>query len=117
MLTPGARAAAAYAPGLAGAVYTQTGSAMMMRYFSLGMTHARHPYHCPLAKWVAFRMVNAPLSSFLRVSMNLGVMIPVIFVMTSFWVTSILYAPFLDNFNDIPASTLLDREDVLVLKL
>jgi hypothetical protein len=57
-------------------------------------------------------MVNAPPSLFLRVSMELGVMIPMIFVMTSFWATSILYTPFLDDFDDILASTLLDREDV-----
>jgi hypothetical protein len=57
-------------------------------------------------------MVNAPPSSYSRVSMDLGVMIPVIFVMASFWATSISYAPYLDNFDDILASTLLEREDV-----
>jgi hypothetical protein len=76
------------------------------------MMHARYPYHCPLTKWVDFRMVNAPPSLFLRVSIDLGVMIPVIFIMASFWVTSILYAPFLDDFDNILASTLLEREDV-----
>jgi hypothetical protein len=111
-LTPAARAAAAYAPGLAGAVYTQTGSSMTMWYFSLGVTHARYLYHCPSAKWVDFRMVNAPLSLFSRVLMDLGVMIPMIFVMASFWAMSILYTLFLDNFDDTLASTLLEREDV-----
>ncbi len=56
-------------------------------------------------------MVNAPLT-FSRVSMDLGVMIPVIFIMASFLVSSILYAPSLDNFNDILASTLLERGNV-----
>ena len=41
-----------------------------------------------------------------------SVIIPVIFVMASFWATSILYAPFLDDFDDILASTLLERWDV-----
>jgi hypothetical protein len=112
VLTPVARAAAEYVPGLTGAAYTQTGSAMRMRYFSLGMTHARYPYHCPSAKWVDFRMVNAPPSSFLRVSMDPGVMIPMIFVMASFWATGISNAPFLADFDDILASLLLEREDV-----
>jgi hypothetical protein len=110
MLTPAARAAAAYAPGLTGAAYNQTGSAMTMRYFSSGMTHARYPYCSPYAKWVDFRMLNAP--SFSRVSMDLGVIIPMIFVKASFWVTRIFYAPFLDDFDDILASMLLEREDV-----
>ncbi len=57
-------------------------------------------------------MVNAPPSLFLRVLMDLGVMIHAIFVMVSFWATSILYAPFFNNFDDITASMLLDREDV-----
>ncbi len=94
-LTPAARAAAAYAPGLAGALYTQTGSAMTMQYFSLGMMHARYPFLLPLGKWVDFRMVNAPLSLFLRVSLDSGVMISVIFVMGSFWAKIVLYAQFL----------------------
>jgi hypothetical protein len=97
MITPGARAAAAYVPGLAGAAYTQTGSAMTMCQFSLGMTHARYPYCCPLVKWVDFSMVNAPPSLFSRVSMALGVMIPVIFVNAPFGAMSILYAPFLTS--------------------
>jgi hypothetical protein len=54
----------------------------------------------PSAKWVDF-MVKVPPSSFSRVLMDLGVIVPVIFVMASFWASSILYAPFLDNFNDI----------------
>ena len=53
-------------------------------------------------------MVNAPPSLFLRVSMDLGVMILVIFVMVTFGAMSILYAPFLDNLDDILASTLLE---------
>ncbi len=57
-------------------------------------------------------MVNAPPSSFSRVSMDLGVMMPVIFVMASFWATSILYAPFLDNLVDIVPTSLLERKDV-----
>jgi hypothetical protein len=70
------------------------------------------PISLPLGKMVDFRMVNAPPSLFSRVLMDLGVMIPVIFVMASFWAMSILYAPFLDNFDDILASTLLEREKV-----
>jgi hypothetical protein len=57
-------------------------------------------------------MVNAPLSSFLRVSMDWGVMMPVIFVVASFWATSILYAPFLDDLVDIVPTSLLEKEDV-----
>jgi hypothetical protein len=57
-------------------------------------------------------MVNAPPSLFLRVSMDSGLMMPVIFVMASFWATSILYAPFLDNLVDIVPTLLLEREDV-----
>ncbi len=57
-------------------------------------------------------MVKAPPSLFSRVSMNSGVIIPVIFVVASFWATSILYAPFLDDVDDILASMLLEREDV-----
>ncbi len=49
-LTPAARAAAAYAPGLTGARYTHVGSAMPMQYFSSGMRHVRYPYRSPLAK-------------------------------------------------------------------
>ncbi len=45
--------------------------------------------------------------------MDLGVMIPVIFVMASFWAMSISYALFLADFDDILASLLLEREDVL----
>ncbi len=108
MLTPAAIAAAAYAPGLTGAAYTHVGSAMTMRYFSSGMMHARYPYRSPLAKWVDFSIVKAPPSSFLRVLMDSGLMIPVIFVMASFWAMSILYAPFLDDFDDILASSLME---------
>jgi hypothetical protein len=81
---------------------------MTMQYFSSGMMHVRYPYHCPLAKWVDFSMVKTPPSSFSKVSMDLGVIIPVIFVMTSFWATSILFTPFLDNFDDNLASSLME---------
>ncbi len=108
MLTPAARAAAAYAPWLNGAAYTHVGSMMTMRYFSSGMTHARYPYHSSLATWVDFSMVKAPPSSFSRVSMDLGVMIPVTFVMVSFWAIGISYTPFLDDFDDILASLLME---------
>ncbi len=108
MLTPTARAAAAYVLGLTGATYTQVGSAMMMRYFSSGMTHARYLYCSPSAKRVDFSMFKAQPSSFLRVSIDLGVIIPVIFVMASFWATSTSYVPFLDYFDDILASLLLE---------
>jgi hypothetical protein len=74
---------------------------MLMRYFSSGMMHARYPYHSPLAKWVDFSMVS-------RVLMDLGVMILVIFDMASFWATSISYTPFLDSFDDILASLLME---------
>jgi hypothetical protein len=107
-LTPAARAAAAYAPGLTRAAYTHVRSVMTMRYFSSGTTHARYPYCSPLAKWVDFSMVKAPLSSFSRVLMDSGVMIPVIFVMASFWATSISYTPFLDDFDDILATLLME---------
>jgi hypothetical protein len=53
-------------------------------------------------------MVKAQPSSFPRVLMDLGVIIPVICVMASFWATSILYAPFLDDFDDILASSLME---------
>ncbi len=111
-LTPAARAAAAHAPGLTGAAYNQTGSVMMKQYFTSGMTHARYLYRCPLAKWVDFSMVKASPSSFVRVLMDLGVIIPVIFVVASFGATSILYTSFLDDFDDILAFLLLEREDV-----
>ncbi len=52
-------------------------------------------------------MMKPPLSLFLKVSMDLGVLHPL-----SFWARSILYAPLLDNFDDILASTLLERVDV-----
>jgi hypothetical protein len=44
--------------------------------------------------------------------MDLGVIIPVIFVMASFWAMSISYTPFLDNFDDILASSLMEMQDV-----
>jgi hypothetical protein len=46
------------------------------------------------------------------VSMDSGVMMPVIFVMASFWARSILYAPFLENLVNIVPTLLLEREDV-----
>jgi hypothetical protein len=42
-LRTAARAAAVYAPGLTGAMYTHIGSAMTMQYFSSGMTYAMYP--------------------------------------------------------------------------
>ncbi len=108
MLIPAARAAAVYAPGLTGAAYTYVGSVMMMRYFSSGTTYVRYPYCPPSAKWLDFSMVKAPSSSFLRVLMDLGVMIPVTFVMASFWAMSILNPPFFDDFDDILASLLME---------
>ncbi len=53
-------------------------------------------------------MVKAPPSLFSRVSMDPGVIIPVIFVMASFGATSILYAPILDDFDDILSSLLME---------
>jgi hypothetical protein len=44
--------------------------------------------------------------------MDSGVMMPVIYVMVSFWATSILYAPFLVDLVGIASSMLLEREDV-----
>jgi hypothetical protein len=58
-------------------------------------------------------MVNAPPSLFSRVSMDSGVMVPVIFVMASLWATSILYTLFLDDLVDIASTLLLEMEDVL----
>jgi hypothetical protein len=78
-----------------------------MRYFAYRITVARKPYPCPSLKWVDFRIVNTPPSLFSRVSIDLGVMMPVIFVMVSFWATSMLYAPFFDNFVDIVIPSLL----------
>jgi hypothetical protein len=44
--------------------------------------------------------------------MDSGMMMPVIFVITSFGVMSMSYTPFLDDlFDDIASSTLLERED------
>ncbi len=78
-----------------------------MRYFALGITVARKSYHCPSLKWVDFRIVNAPPSLFSKLSIDSGVMMPVIFVMVSFWATSMSYAPFFDNFVDIVVPSLL----------
>ncbi len=64
-------------------------------------------------KMGAFYDGECPPSLFLRVSMDSGVMMPVIFVMASFWAMSILYAPFLDDLVDIVLTSLLEREDVL----
>ncbi len=87
---------------------THVGSMMSMRYFlSSGMMHARYPYRSLSAKWVDLSMAKAPPSSFSRVLIDSGVIIPMIFVMASFWAMSISYAPFLDNFDDILASLLM----------
>ncbi len=51
--------------------------------------------------------MNALLSSFSRVPIDSSVMMPVIFVMVSFWATSMSYAPFFDDFVDIVALSLL----------
>ncbi len=45
--------------------------------------------------------------------MDLGVMMPVMFVMAFFCAARILYAPFLDDLVDIVLTLLLEREDVL----
>jgi hypothetical protein len=58
-------------------------------------------------------MVNAPPSLFSRLSIDSGMIMPVIFMMLSFWATSMLYAPFLDNVDDIAPSSLADQEGVL----
>jgi hypothetical protein len=50
--------------------------------------------------------------------MDSGVMMHVIFVIASFWATSMSYAPFLDNlFHNITSSMLLEREDDWVVLL
>ncbi len=50
--------------------------------------------------------------------MDSGVMMPMIFVITSFWATSMLYAPFLDDlFHNITSSMLLERENDWVVLL
>jgi hypothetical protein len=50
--------------------------------------------------------------------MDSGMMKPVIFVITSFWATSMSYAPFLnDLFHNITSSMLLEREDDWVVLL
>ncbi len=50
--------------------------------------------------------------------MDLGMMMPVIFVITSFWATSMSYAPFLDDlFHNITSSMLLEKEDDWVVLL
>ncbi len=77
-------------------------------FMSTAPTMGRKPYRCPSLKWVDFSMVNAPPSSFLRVSIDSGVMMPVIFVMVSFWATSMSYAPFFDDFVDIVVPSLLE---------
>ncbi len=57
-------------------------------------------------------MVNTPPSLFLRVLMDSGVMMPVIFMMASFWATSISYTQFLEDLVYIVPTLLLEREDV-----
>jgi hypothetical protein len=65
------------------------------------------PYPSPLSKWLVFSIVKAPPFLFSRVLMDLGVMMPLIFIMTSFCMTSMSYAPLFDNFDDIVAPSLL----------
>jgi hypothetical protein len=50
MLTPPARAEAAYAPALTVAAYTYIGSLMRMRYFSSVMTRARYFPHVGIGR-------------------------------------------------------------------
>jgi hypothetical protein len=60
---------------------------------------------------------ECPTSLFSRMSMDSGIMIPVIFVMASIWATNISYAPYLDNFDDILVSMLLKKEGCSMLRL
>ncbi len=103
-------AAAAYAPGFTGATYTQAGSAMTTLYLASGMTMAKWPYHCPCSKCVLLRMVKVPPSLFSRLSIDSGVMMPVIFVMASFCEASISYAPLWDDINDIVPTSHVERD-------
>ncbi len=68
------------------------------------MTHARYLY-CPPRVGLQY---DEATKSFSMVFMDLGVIIPVILVMASFWATSIFYPPFLDDFDDILASLLME---------
>ncbi len=112
--TPATSAAAAYAPRFTGAMYTQAGSAMTTLYLASGMTMAKWPYHCPCSKCVLLRMVNIPPSSFSRLSIDWGVMMPVIFVMASFCEASISYDPLWDDFDDIVPTSLVEKDDACV---
>ena len=47
--------------------------------------------------------------------MDLGMMMPVIFVIASFWATSISYAPFVDDFGDMFPTSLMEREDAVAV--
>ncbi len=69
------------------------------------------PILLSLGKMGGLQDGKCPTNLLLRVLMDSGFMIAVIFVMASFGVTSILYTLFLDNFDDILAYTLLERED------
>jgi hypothetical protein len=46
--------------------------------------------------------------------MDLGVMMPVIFVMASFCEASISYAPLWDDFDDIVPTLLVEKDDACV---
>jgi hypothetical protein len=112
MLTPAAKAAAVYAPGLTGAAYTQTGSAMTIPYFSSVMTHARYPYCCPLAKMGGLQYGEDPTKFILKRVDGFGSYYTLdlcygIFLGDEYFLRSIL-----DDFDDILPSTLLEREDI-----
>ncbi len=78
----------------------------------LGYRAGKEAVALSVNKMGAFYDGECPPSLFSRVSMDLGVMMPVIFVMVSFWATSILYASFLDDLVDIVLTLLREREDV-----
>ncbi len=84
VLTLAAKAAAMYAPGFVGDAYTQAALFITIQYLGSGMMWARKPYLSPLSKWLVFSIVKAPPNLFSRVLMDLGVMMSVILVMTSF---------------------------------
>jgi hypothetical protein len=96
-LTLATKAAAAYALGFGGDAYTQAALFITIQYLASGMMVSRKPYHSPLLKWLIFSVVEAPPNLFLRVMIDLGVMMPVIFVMMSFCTTSMSYVPFFDD--------------------
>jgi hypothetical protein len=87
VLTPAARAVATYAPGLTGAAYTQTGSAMTMQYFSSGMTHVRYLYRSLLGKMGGLQYGNGPAKFILKGVDGLG----------SYYSRDLCYGVFLSN--------------------